>query len=505
MEVNKCRRLLLVIYVTLVVFTMALLPTSRSAITFGNQTDRLSLVAFKERVTGDPFGTLSSWNDSFHHCSWIGITCSRRHPGRVTVLNLVSQSLVGSISPDIGNLTFLKLFALSNNSFNGKIPQEIGHLRRLRFIFSSNNSLTGEIPNNLTSCTELRVFFAERNELVGRRIPIQLGSLSKLVILEISANYLEGTIPVSLSNISTLATLSLASNNLSGNRYWQFLGIMANDFAGPLPNSIANLSTKLTKLYVGMNPISGEIPTGIDNLVSLNGLDMEDNLLTGSIPVSIGNLPNLVGNFRKDFPPSLVRKSIIWYDSKLSGEMSLFRNPSSARYLNLSSNNFEGEVPKHGIFKNAIIFAIFLGLSFIIFWRRKLAKTLHSSESPSDGNDLFQKVSYKELLKATNEFSAENLVGVGSYGSVYKGLLMLGQETTTIVALKVVDLNRRGASKSFTAECEALRCIRHRNLVKIYTSCSSVDFRGNEFKALVFEFMPNGSLENWLHPTTAID
>ncbi|KAA8549392.1 hypothetical protein F0562_001076 [Nyssa sinensis] len=50
------------------------------------------------------------------------------------------------------------------------------------------------------------------------------------------------------------------------------------------------------------------------------------------------------------------------------------------------------------------------------------------------------------------------------------------------------------------AECQALKNIRHRNLVKVITACSSTDFRGNEFKALVYEFMPNGSLEQWLHP-----
>ncbi|XP_028084243.1 probable LRR receptor-like serine/threonine-protein kinase At3g47570 [Camellia sinensis] len=49
------------------------------------------------------------------------------------------------------------------------------------------------------------------------------------------------------------------------------------------------------------------------------------------------------------------------------------------------------------------------------------------------------------------------------------------------------------------AECETLRNIRHRNLVRIITSCSSVDFQGNEFKGPVYEFMPNGSLEGWLH------
>ncbi|XP_065624948.1 probable LRR receptor-like serine/threonine-protein kinase At3g47570 [Quercus suber] len=49
------------------------------------------------------------------------------------------------------------------------------------------------------------------------------------------------------------------------------------------------------------------------------------------------------------------------------------------------------------------------------------------------------------------------------------------------------------------AECNALRNIRHRNLVKILTCCSSMDYNGNQFKALVFEFMTNGSLDIWLH------
>ena len=60
-------------------------------------------------------------------------------------------------------------------------------------------------------------------------------------------------------------------------------------------------------------------------------------------------------------------------------------------------------------------------------------------------------------------------------------------------------LQQRGAFNSFMAECEALRNIRHRNLIKILTSCSAIDAEGNDFKALVFEFMPNSCLEEWLH------
>jgi len=102
----------------------------------------------------------------------------------------------------------------------------------------------------------------------------------------------------------------------------------------------------------------------------------------------------------------------------------------------------------------------------------------------------------KELCQTTGGFSPTNLIGSGGFGSVYKGIFYLEKMT---VAVKVLNLQEKGASKSFIAECNAFRNIRHRNLVKILTCCSSVDYNGNDFKALVYEFMENGDLDKWLH------
>ena len=65
--------------------------------------------------------------------------------------------------------------------------------------------------------------------------------------------------------------------------------------------------------------------------------------------------------------------------------------------------------------------------------------------------------------------------------------------------MKVLNLQVSRALKSFVAECESLKIIKHRNLVRILTVCSSIDFQGNDFKALVYDFMENGNLEEWLH------
>ncbi|KAI4323985.1 hypothetical protein L6164_023554 [Bauhinia variegata] len=87
------------------------------------------------------------------------------------------------------------------------------------------------------------------------------------------------------------------------------------------------------------------------------------------------------------------------------------------------------------------------------------------------------------LLQATAGFSSKNLIGSGSFGSVYKGTL---DQEERLVAVKVLNLQKKGASKSFLAECNALKRIRHRKLVKLLTCCSGTNYKGNGFKALCF-------------------
>uniref|UniRef100_I1QY47 Receptor kinase-like protein Xa21 n=1 Tax=Oryza glaberrima TaxID=4538 RepID=I1QY47_ORYGL len=132
-------------------------------------------------------------------------------------------------------------------------------------------------------------------------------------------------------------------------------------------------------------------------------------------------------------------------------------------------------------------------ISIMLLRRRKHEG--NSTSLPSFGRK-FPKVPYNELAEATEGFSESNLIGKGRYGYVYRGNLFQG---TNVVAIKVFNLETMGAQKSFIAECNALRNVRHRNLVPILTACSSIDPNGNDFKALVYEFMPMGDLYNLLY------
>ncbi|XP_024041920.1 receptor kinase-like protein Xa21 [Citrus clementina] len=98
----------------------------------------------------------------------------------------------------------------------------------------------------------------------------------------------------------------------------------------------------------------------------------------------------------------------------------------------------------------------------------------------------FPMISHAELSKATNNFSPANKIREGGFNIVYN------------VAMKVANLKQKEASRSFAAEFNALRNIRHRNLIKIITICSSIDFEGFDFKAIVYEYMQNGNLEQCL-------
>nr|GFA54685.1 leucine-rich repeat protein [Tanacetum cinerariifolium] len=72
----------------------------------GNEIDYHALLSFKSKITHDPYNVLTSWNHSIHFCEWSGISCGKRHK-RVTALRLGSHGLEGSLSPYVGNLSFL--------------------------------------------------------------------------------------------------------------------------------------------------------------------------------------------------------------------------------------------------------------------------------------------------------------------------------------------------------------------------------------------------------------
>ncbi|KAM4104281.1 hypothetical protein ACJW30_06G145500 [Castanea mollissima] len=478
------------------------LMTTITATAPTNETDHLALLKFKESVPQDPFNILSSWNDSMNFCNWHGITCGRRHQ-RVTALNLEGYKLRGSISSYIGNLTFLRFIKLQNNSFYGEIPQEVGHLFRLQNLSLNNNTLEGEIPSSLSNCSNLRLINLYVNKLNGK-IPAEIGSLMKLEGLSLSINNLTGGIPPSFGNLSSLKYFGAAYNNLVGNIpnvVGQLKGLRRVAIGD---NKLSGNCLVLEQLYLQGNSFEGSLPSSIASLKGLQYLDVSQNNLSGSIPKGIEKLPFL-------------------------------------NYLNISFNNFEGEVPTEGVFKNtsvisligntklcggisklqlpkcplsfmkprkstgfklaivvvSIVIFFFLFSSFLaLYWMKKSKK---KSPSMVSTISLLPNVSYKELYQATGGFSPSNLIGYGSFGAVYKGAL--GQEERKRpVAIKVLNLQHKRASKSFMAECNALRNIRHRNLVKILTCCSSMDYSRNQFKALVYEFMTNGSLDIWLHP-----
>ncbi|XP_058201417.1 probable LRR receptor-like serine/threonine-protein kinase At3g47570 [Rhododendron vialii] len=397
---------------------------------------------------------------------------------------------------------------MSDNRLSGNIPVDIGNLQKLRVLLLYGNKLYGEIPSCLSNSTSFFQLALFQNSLQGN-IPSSLGKCQLLQQVSLAQNNLSGTIPKEVFSSSSLFYLDLSYNNL----------------AGELPAEVGNLKN-LEEFHASKNTLSGRIPSTLGSCVTLRFLNLDGNKFWGNLPATLANLRGVEelnlshNNFSGRIPEYL--------------DGFIFLNK-----LDLSFNDFEGTVPERGVFKNATVISVegnnklcggiaelqlhscnskkgkrkgltvvgklilsisfgllglFVMLGVLYFcWSRKTTKV---PPFRILGNS-FPQLSYQSLLQATDGFSLSNLIGVGSFGSIYKGIL---DQSGKVVAVKVLNLQFCGASKSFIAECKAMKSIKHRNLVGILTACSSIDYQGNDFKALVYEFKVNGSLHEWLHP-----
>ncbi|KAB2627517.1 LRR receptor-like serine/threonine-protein kinase [Pyrus ussuriensis x Pyrus communis] len=448
------------------------------------------------------------------------------------VLSVGHNNFGGVLPESISNLsTNLREIGFHENQIRGNIPIGVGNLINVERLGFFANLLAGTIPNSIGKQSKLYGLFLDWNELSGN-VPSSLGNLTSLSSLTLNSNKLNGSIPQSLGDCRFMIYLDLSHNNLSGPipkhviNLPVYLNLSGNQLTESIPMEVGNLQ-HLVFLDVSENKLSGEIPQSLGSCISLTTLSLRENLLQGTIPKSLSSLRGI-----EDF--DLSRNNLSGIIPNYLGSFPFLQN------LNLSFNDFEGVVPIQGVFKNAsavsvvgntrlcggiphlrlpkciskqskrglspkviLIISVSCGvvglvlvLLLALLYRSRKARALKSTSGSSLGVSLLR-LSYGDLLKATDGFSASNLIGAGSFGSVYKGILNQHEERN--VAVKVLNLQTSRASKSFIAECETLKSIRHRNLVKLLTACSSIDFQGNDFKALVYEFMVNGSLDEWLH------
>uniref|UniRef100_A0ACD5TR42 Uncharacterized protein n=1 Tax=Avena sativa TaxID=4498 RepID=A0ACD5TR42_AVESA len=425
-------------------------------------------------------------------------------------LYLGGNQLSGDFPSGIANFRNLLSVQLEENRFTGVVPEWIGTLKKLQQIALYANLFSGVIPSSLSNLSGLVSLYLDSNHFIGH-IPQSFGNIPMLQLLYISSNSLHGRVPAEIFRIPTIVEIDLSLNSLDGDlptdignaKQLVFLGLSSNKLSGDIPNTLGDCES-LEYIGLDSNIFSGSIPTSLGQITSLRVLNCSTNNLTGSIPISLGNLQHL-------------------------------------EKLDLSFNHLNGEVPTKGIFKNATAVRIdgnkglcggvmelhmlacdvipsnstrhmgslvikvvipivtIVSLAIVIFgvylWRGKHRR---KSTSLPSFDAKFPKVSYSDIARATKGFSLANLIGRGRYSSVYQGKL---HDDANEVAVKVFNLETRGAQKSFIVECNALKNVRHRNLVPILTACSSIDSNGNDFKALVYKFMPQGDLHKLLYST----
>ncbi|KAL2513436.1 LRR receptor-like serine/threonine-protein kinase FLS2 [Abeliophyllum distichum] len=443
-------------------------------------------------------------------------------------LEAFETKLIGVLPASIGNLSAsLKSFFAYGCNIKSAIPIEIGNLSSLEYLLLDRNQLTGFIPSTIGKLKRLQRKDISMNKLEGY-IPLELCQLSNLGDMDLSDNLLNGSIPDCLGELKSLRNVHLGSNKLESTvpfKLWNLndllrLNLSHNSLSGNLPFEIGNLNI-IFDIDFSWNQFSGNIPSSIGKIQSLVSLSFAHNRFQGSIPQSLGIIINLeslnlsFNNFSGSIPKSLEELRHLEHldvsHNRLQGEI-----PTGGRFANFTAQSFIqnyalcsetrkqfppcGKARKRSRSKNVVslmkyilppIISVILGVTILLIVRRRKSNE-YVPQSEISLHLGWRRISYRELEEATNAFGESNILGSGSFGSVYGGILSDGLN----VAVKVFNLQSEQvrAIKSFATESQVLSTIRRRNLIRIIGCCSNTDF-----KALILEYMPNGSLEKWLY------
>ncbi|WP_272023941.1 immunoglobulin domain-containing protein, partial [Olleya namhaensis] len=274
--------------------------------------------------------------------AWYGISLIGSNITELQLSHFNDQNnLSGVIPPEIGDFPALTNLEIEYADLTGTtIPLEIGNLTALEVLELGYNSLDGPLPLTLGNLTSLKQLIIDHNSALTGAIPIEIGNLLDLERLSFSDNNLSGDIPSEITQLTKLISL----------------GLDRNQFTGAIPVDIGNL-VELEYLTLWDNPtLSGPLPTSIGNLVSLISLDISDTAVNGSIPNTVSGMIKLQrfqmsncqlsGNIPGEFGVLPVLSWLRLYNNQLSGNIPPgLGNSNSINRINLLQNQLSGNIP----------------------------------------------------------------------------------------------------------------------------------------------------------------
>ena len=157
-------------------------------------------------------------------------------------------------------------------------------------------------------------------------------------------------------------------------------------------------------------------------------------------------------------------------------------------------NIFKTWMPSVCIFLIPFLFisTLIILVRFVVRRRRRFKEELEDWETRLGKN----RMKFKDLYYATEGFDEKDVLGSGGFGTVYRGVM---PRTKKEIAVKRVSSKSHQGLKEFVSEVVSIGRMSHRNLVPLLGYC-----RRRDELLLVYEYMPNGSLDKYLHDSPEV-